>query len=265
MTSSVSALQEASSAASPDMGVLYGIGVGPGDPELLTHRAVRFLGEVDVIFAAASPKNDDSLALSIAAPHVRPDCEVLRLDFPMTRDTAILQSAWEKNAHLALGVLAAGRSAAFLTLGDPLIYSTFGYLLHELRQREPRLRIEIAPGITSYQEAAAKSGTVLCQGKENLLLVSGVNENARLEAALKAADSAVILKTYKNVADIAHLVAQSGRAEQAVFASRIGLSGECIARGLGAIPATAHYLSLLLLPPQRETDKEKPGGLGSGA
>lgn len=131
-------------------GILYAVGVGPGAPDLLTLRAARILGSVDVILAAASPRNDYSAALDTARPHLRPDARVLRLEFPMTRDRQVLARAWRAAAETTLAVLAGGESAAFLTIGDPLIYSTFGYLLRTVRGLEPATAVEIVPGITSF-------------------------------------------------------------------------------------------------------------------
>ena len=232
-------------------GILYGIGVGPGSPDLLTLRAVTILRGVDVILAAASPRNDSSLALSIAAPHLPPETEILRLDFPMTRDAGALQEAWEANAATVANILLAGKSAAFLTLGDPLIYSTFGYLMRTMEKRHPGLPVEVVPGITSFQEAAAKSRTILCEGEENLLLVAGINEPERLDQALAAADSAVILKTYKNSAAIYAALAKAGKNGETLFASRLGLQGESIIHGIENAPENPPYLSLLLAPPRR--------------
>ncbi len=235
----------------PAPGTLYGIGVGPGSPDLLTLRAVNVLREVDVILAAASPKNEHSLALSIARPHLREGVETVRLDFPMTRDKTVLETAWQNNARTVAALLRAGKSAAFLTLGDPLIYSTFGYLMRTLERLFPGLPVEAVPGITSYQEAAAKTRTVLCEGGENLLLVAGINDPERLREALGVADSAVILKAYRNSAAIYAALSEAGRNGETLFASRLGLEGEVLAKGLENAPEHPHYLSLILAPPVR--------------
>lgn len=242
-----------------ERGVLYGVGVGPGAPDLLTLRAVGILQSVQVILAAASPKNDDSLALSIAAPHLPEGCETIRLDFPMTRDRRILNDAWRRNAAITAEILLAGKSAAFLTLGDPLIYSTFGYLMRTLEDMLPGLRVEIVPGITSYQEAAAKTRTVLCEGEENLLLLSGIANGDSLERRLSDCDSAVILKTYRNAESIRKAARLAGREKDCVFASRLGLEGENCGRGLDSMPDKPHYLSLLLLPSPGRTPKDHAG------
>ena len=231
-------------------GTLYGVGIGPGSPDLITLRAVSILQSVQVVFAAASPKNDDSLALSIASPHIG-DAQVIRLDFPMTRDKAVLQEAWNANARAVAEVLASGRDAAFITLGDPMIYSTFGYLMRTLAELEPAFPVRVVPGITSYQEAAARTRTILCESEENLLLISGINDPAQLEAALNAADSAVILKAYRNMENIRAALDAAGKNGETLFASRLGLEGEITASGLENVPEKPHYLSLILAPPKR--------------
>lgn len=235
-------------------GTLYGVGVGPGSPDLLTLRAVSVLQSVSVILAAASPKNDDSLALSIASPHLPETCTVVRLDFPMTRDKSVLEAAWAENAHKVVEILQSGKNAAFLTLGDPLTYSTFGYLMRTVLKTAPDLPVSIVPGITSYQEAAARTKTILCEGEESLLLISGITRGARLRQLLSAADNAVILKAYKNIDVIKASLDDTGRAEDCIFASRLGLDNEIIGHGPESIPESPHYLSMLLAPAKRQDD-----------
>jgi len=229
------------------VGTLYGIGVGPGDPELLTLKAARVLGRADVILAASSTKNDYSLAQGIVSPHLRPGARVVRLGFPMTRDREVLDAAWEKNARLTADILESGRDAAFITLGDPLLYSTFGYLLPRLRALVPGARVRIVPGITSFQAAAAASGEILAESGENLLILSGVDDAARLGALVDTADRAVILKAYRNFPAIREMLRRAGRDGQTVFATRLGIDGEQVVRGLDRVPETPHYLSLCLV------------------
>lgn len=228
-------------------GTLFGIGVGPGDPELITLKAVNRLKKVDVVFAAASTKNEASLAQSIAAPHLREGVEVIRLDFPMTRDEAVLAKAWRANADIVAGLLAQGKNAAFLTLGDPLTYSTFGYLLRTLNGLLSEIPVQVIPGITSYQAAAAFTGRVLAESGESLAVVSGVAEEAELERILSAADSAVILKAYKNLPAIRRVLAKLGLADSAVFVTRLGHEGEQVITGLHNVPDKPSYFSLVLV------------------
>lgn len=233
-------------------GTLYGIGVGPGDPELLTLKAARILQTVAVVFAASSSKNDHSIAQAIVASHLRPGAAITRLPFPMTRDRAALDAAWQAHAAAMADVLAAGRDAAFITLGDPLLYSTFGYVLPLLRSRMPDLRIDIIPGITSFQAAAARTETPLAEAGENLLVASGVDRPDRLERALAAADNAVILKTYRRFSELRQLLATLDLARGTTFVTRLGLPGEAVERDLERAPEAPPYLSLCLVKRPKE-------------
>lgn len=228
-------------------GTLYGIGVGPGDPDLVTLKAVKILQQVDVVFAAASTKNEASLALSIASPHLRAGAQVVRLDFPMTRDQAVLDKAWRKNADTVAELLGQGKSAAFLTLGDPLTYSTFGYLLRTLNGLLAEIPVQVVPGVTSYQAAAAHTGRVLVESGENLAVVSGVASEEELERVLSTASSAVILKAYKNMPAIRRVLERLGLASSAVFVTRLGHEGEAVYQGLRAAPEKPSYFSLILV------------------
>ena len=228
-------------------GTLYGVGVGPGDPELLTLKAVRVLGSVDVIFAAASTKNDYSTAYSIAKPHLKDGVRIVRLGFPMTKDQAALDAAWSENARLVAEVLDNGEDAAFLTLGDPLTYSTYGYLQRTLLAMNPDLRLRAVPGITSFHAAAARIGLVLCESKESLLITSGVADPDRLEEQLNSADNAVILKAYKNFEDIRALLTKLRLADTTVLVSRLGMDEESILMDIKDAPKQPHYFSLALV------------------
>ena len=228
-------------------GTLYGIGVGPGEPDLLTLRAAEILGRVDVVFAASSSKNEYSRSRDIAAPHLRPEAEVRNLGFPMTRDKDVLEQTWEQHGAAIASVLDSGRDAAFLTLGDPLLYSTFGYVLHRLKSVRPDLAVEIVPGITSFQAAAAKTHTVLAEAGQNLVLLPGIRDRAGLEQTLEAADNCVILKAYRNFEAIRDTLRQEGRDREAVVVSRLGAPEESV-RALEQVRDTPHYLTLVLVP-----------------
>ena len=228
-------------------GTLFGIGVGPGDPRLLTLKAVDVLARVGVVFAAASTDNDHSLALAIARPHLADGVPVHQLGFPMTRDRGVLEAAWESNAASVAEVLHDGTDAAFLTLGDPLTYSTFGYLLKALKRRAPELPVEIVPGITSYQAAAARTHTVLAEGRESLLVVSGICDGERLRELLACADNAAVLKAYRNLPTIRRTLRELERDGNITFVSRLGLADETITTDAESLPDDPHYLSLLLV------------------
>lgn len=228
-------------------GILYGIGVGPGDPELITLKAVRALGEVDVIFAAASTKNDYSTALTIAEPYLKDGVRVEHLGFPMTKDAGELEKAWRVNAEIVADVLDQGKNAAFITLGDPLTYSTYGYLQRTLLDIDPDTSLQAIPGITSFHAAASKIGLVLCESKESLLITSGVADAESLEAQLDVADNAVILKAYKNFDEIRSTLERLRLDDKTVLVSRLGMDDESILMDIKDAPKRPHYFSLALV------------------
>lgn len=228
-------------------GILYGVGVGPGDPELLTLKAIRILNEVDVIFAAASTQNEYSTALSIARPHLKPEARIEQLGFPMTKNPEALEDAWRKNAETVAHELHRGLSGAFLTLGDPLTYSTYGYLQRALLSLAPDTQLKVVPGITSFNAAAAHIGWVLAESRQSLLITSGTADPERLAKQLDVADNAVILKTYKNFEKIRAMLEHSRMADKTVLVSRLGMDGESILTNIAAAPKIPHYLSLALI------------------
>ncbi len=180
-------------------GTLYGIGVGPGDPDLLTVKAIHVLQKVDIVYTAASTKNDYSLAVNIARAHIPAQTEIRALAFPMTKDRHATHQAWEANARTIAAVTAAGRQAAFLTLGDPLTFSTFGYILKYMRRLFPDLPVVTVPGITAYQASAAALNMPLVEGEQSLLVVSGAYGGNRLAGQIEKPDTVVFMKAYRNV------------------------------------------------------------------
>lgn len=193
-----------------ESGTLYGIGVGPGDPELIPIKAVRVLQQMDCIFSASSNKNSYSLAVRIAWPHLPSEVPVQLLPFPMCMDQEIASRAWVDHAQTIIRELEQGHNAAFLTLGDPLTYSTYGYLLRSIREMAPHLPVETIPGITSYQAGAAAVNTPLVEGEENLVILSGVKGGDNLRKIAADSDNVVFLKAYKNLSDIADALEEQG-------------------------------------------------------
>ena len=234
-------------------GTLYGLGVGPGDPELITLKAARVLGEVDLVFTAASPGNDYSLAQRIAAPHLKPGIEVRRLDFPMVGGGPGLAAAWRANAQEMAAALRAGMNAAFLTLGDPSTYSTYGYVLPYLSELLPPGHIVTVPGITSYQLAAARSNQPLVSGLESLTIISGVEDPENFSGLLDLSDNVAILKTYRSCDGIQELLSKKNLLDRAVLYSKVGLPDEEIRADLRERPVTTPpYLSLMLIKKEKK-------------
>lgn len=215
-----------------DSGTLYGIGVGPGDPDLITLKAARVLGKADVIFAASSTKNTHSQAVEIARPHLRDSVQMRMMPFPMTKDMETMESAWEKNALEIIATLGKGLDAVFLTLGDCMTYSTFGYVLRNIQRLAPHITVCSIPGITSYQAAASRLNTPLVEGEESLILLSGVYGGDRFRKISRNADNVVFLKAYKNTKDIAEALDESGMGFCSVGIVKCGLDDEQIIRDM---------------------------------
>lgn len=215
-------------------GILYGIGVGPGDPDLITLKAVRILSMVEMVFAASSVKNSHSLAAEIATPHLKASVPIQILPFPMTRNRQAKEAAWQDNAETVIRVLEQGKHAAFITLGDCMTYSTYGYLLKSVRKLAPHIEICSIPGITSYQAAAARINTPLVEGEESMTLLSGVLGGDKFREISDRADNVVFLKAYKNTGDIVNALDEAGMTDKSVGIVRCGLEGEQIITNVSA-------------------------------
>jgi precorrin-2/cobalt-factor-2 C20-methyltransferase len=231
-----------------DYGTLYGIGVGPGDPDLLTMRAVKTLNGADAVFTASSTKNEYSVARSIAAPHMREGIQAENLEFPMTADEAALKAAWRANAEKVAALLKSGKSCAFLTLGDCHTYSTFAYLLAALAEILPGAKVESVPGITSYQMAAARLNRPLCLHKEALTVISGTDDDESLARLLDNAENVVIMKSYRGSDKVVSLLREKGLADKTAMCCNLGLPDEHIADGIGGeLPERYPYFTLFLV------------------
>jgi precorrin-2/cobalt-factor-2 C20-methyltransferase len=126
---------------------LTAVGLGPGDPEWITVKAVRSIEQAQVVFAPRSRDGDASLALRIAEPWLRPEQRIVELALPMTRDPDLLTPAWEAAADQIAAALQPGAQGVYLLLGDPLLYGTFTYLWSELAQRHPHVQVSVVPGV----------------------------------------------------------------------------------------------------------------------
>jgi precorrin-2/cobalt-factor-2 C20-methyltransferase len=242
-----------------ETGTLYGIGVGPGDPELITVKAVRILKQVDLIFTADSTKNDYSVAVGIARPHLPEDIEIRKLSFPMSKNEAIKEQAWQQNAELIAEVLKKGLSAAFLTLGDPLTYSTFGYMVRYVKKGWPELEILTIPGITSYQAAAAALNRPLVEGEESLLIMSGAYGGNRFHNMPVKPDNVVFLKAYRNIEGICKALKDAKMLASSVAVSNCTQEDQKVYEDIEALSREKpNYWTLILAKHELfETQREK--------
>jgi precorrin-2/cobalt-factor-2 C20-methyltransferase len=228
-------------------GTLYGIGVGPGDPDLLPLKSVKIIQQVDVIFAASSTKNDHSQAVSIAAPHIPKNSDVRLLPFPMTKNREEKEACWQAHAHTIIAELEKGTNAAFLTLGDSLTYATYGYVLKYVLALAPDAPVVTIPGITAYQAAAARINRPLVEGEESLLVVSGVEGGHRLRQFSRQVENVVFMKAYRNAADITDALNENHMLENSVAVANCSLENEEVIDDVSSLKQRAPgYWTLIL-------------------
>lgn len=231
------------------MATVYAVGVGPGDPELLTRKAERVLRQADVIMAPVSRLGEPSVALETVREFVDEARQELIIHrFPMTSDTSRLVPAWQEAAALIADRVAAGKTVAFITIGDPLLYSTFIYLLRILRETCPLSSIEIVPGISSINTAAAVAGVPLAEADEKIVIIPATAGLTAIAEALTACETVVLLKVKPLYADILELLRQTGRSESTLFVERVGSPRQVVLTDLQAMAHhTPDYLSLMII------------------
>ena len=231
------------------MARLYAVGVGPGDPELLTRKAERILRQVDTVLAPVSNPRDTSVALETVREFLDDRRqEILIRQFPMTSDPERLIPAWTEAAVLIAERVAAGKDVAFITIGDPLLYSTFIYLLRIFRTKYPELAIEIVPGISSIMTAAAVAAVPLVEGDELMAIVPATAGVLAICEALAKYETVVLLKVKPIFGEILELLRQTGRATSTVFIERAGSARQKVITDFVEMAAhTPDYLSLMII------------------
>ena len=231
------------------MAIIYAVGVGPGDPELLTRKAERILRSVDVILAPVSNPAEASVALGTIREFIDEERqEIIVHQFPMTSDKSRLIPAWQEAAALIASHAEAGRSVAFITIGDPLFYSTFIYLLRLFREQWPLIPLEIVPGISSINAAAACAGLPLVEADEKMAVIPATAGIAQIKAALAHYETVVLLKVKPLYSDIIELIRTTGREQRTVFVERVSSPRQKILTNFSEIAAHApDYLSLMII------------------
>lgn len=233
------------------IGTLYGIGVGPGDPEWLTLKAVRVLAGCRHICVPQSRLAADSVALDIARPHLRHDAEIHRIVFPMSTDAAELDASWRRAAETVRDILVRGDDCCFLTLGDALLYSTYIYLLRALRAVAPGVRAVTIPGITAFSAVAAMTQTPIGEGKDRVTIVPTADDLEHVERALDGGGTVILMKIGKRLPAILRTLETRRLLGQAVFAAHVGLPGQRIETDLTRLVGTEDermgYLSLMIV------------------
>ncbi|MGW4756196.1 precorrin-2 C(20)-methyltransferase [Streptomyces chartreusis] len=235
-------------------GRLYGVGLGPGDPSLMTVRAVELIAEADVI-AYHSARHGRSIARSIAAKHIRADHIEEPLVYPVTTETtdhpggykgAMEEFYAEASARLAVH-LDAGRTVAVLAEGDPLFYGSY---MHMHKRLADRYDTEVIPGVTSVSAAAARLGTPLAEGEEVLTILPGTLPEEELTARLAATDAAVVMKLGRTFTKVRSALESTGRLGEARYVERATMAGERLAELADVDAESVPYFSVAVLPSQ---------------
>ena len=234
--------------------VLVGVGVGPGDPGLLTLKALEVLRSSDVVFGPTTAVDAVGRAESIVR-EAAPDVVVERLVFAIVRDDEARRTAHEAAAERVAACLEEGDQVAFVTLGDPNVYSTFHHLAEVVRELRPGTRIETVPGIMAFQDLAARSGTVVVDGTERLHLVSAVDGADVLDVPLSDPEAAIVVyKGGRHLPALAERLQHAARLDDAVFGELLGLPGQRVSGLADAAAAPGAYLASVLVPPHRRPD-----------
>ena len=216
---------------------LWGVGVGPGAPDLITLRAVNVMRKADVLALPRASDWSESQAWRIARDAVGdvPGQERLRLTFPMSKDPDKLRPSWEK-AFAAIGErLAAGKNVAFVTEGDPSLFSTFIYLSREVEARWPDVPIEIVPAVSSVLAVPARARVPLADGCERIAIIPATYGTEDLRGVLRTFDTTVIMKIGEAFPDVIEAIHAEDLASRAVFVSRATMAEERIERDLSRV------------------------------
>lgn len=204
-------------------GKLYALSTGPGAADLITVRAARILGTLDILYAPAGRKSGDSLALSIVREYLGEQTDIRCHHFPMSADSAEKEAVWDEVADMLKREVHSGKQVGFITLGDAMLFSTWVFLLQRIGSPE---WLEIVPGVTSFAAIAARSKTPLAMEQQSLAVISCTAPEAEIAAALSHHDSLVLMKVYGRFARIKALLAQAGLLDCALMMSEATLPGE---------------------------------------
>ncbi len=224
-------------------GTLYGVGVGPGDPELLTLKAVRILQSVPVIAYPATPQGS-AQARDIAAQWLDGKREI-PITMPCMLDRGPVNQGYDDAALVIADELAAGQDVAILCEGDPLFYGSFSYLLQRLGDRFPCV---VIPGINSVSAAAAATATPLITGEQRLTVIPATAGDEVLRRTLLDSDSVAILKPGRHRPRLLELLRETGRNDDVLYIEQASRAGQRIIESFEEIPATpGPYFALFLV------------------
>lgn len=232
-------------------GTLHGVGVGPGDPELVTVRAARLIGSAPVL-AYFAKKGRRGHARTIVDAYVRPGTEELPLHYPLTTEMSFADPLYVREvggfyaeaAEALAAHLAAGRDVVLIAEGDPLFYGSFMHLYIRLKDRFP---VRITPGVTGFSGCASAAGLPMTWGDDVLAVLPGTLGEDDLASRLQGADAAVIMKLGSNFPKVRRAIVRAGLAERAVYIERGSMEGEIVLPLPEKTDDVSPYFSLILI------------------
>jgi precorrin-2/cobalt-factor-2 C20-methyltransferase len=197
---------------------LYCVGCGPGDPELLTVKAVNLIKGAQVIFAPTAREGKPSIALSVVDQYVDKSTKTVSLVFPMVKDRESLKDYWKRNASEIAAAVRTGKKVVYLTVGDPALYSTWIYIHRELKKDHPDVEIEIVPGVASLFAIANKAKISLAEGDETVAIVPACYDMERVKKTASACDTVIFLKDGRYFDNVIMTLGEAGFPDDATLA-----------------------------------------------
>ncbi|MDE1763942.1 MAG: precorrin-2 C(20)-methyltransferase [Thaumarchaeota archaeon] len=237
------------------MAELTCVGCGPGDPDLLTVKAVKAIQNADVIMCPTSREGKESIAYSIVSSLVnnskKPDIE--NLVFPMVKDRETLENTWETNARMIADKVKDGKNVVYLTVGDPSLYSTWIYLQRELKSKYPEIKITVIPGIVSMFAFASKVGISIAEGDQTVAVIPACYDLSRVKETAKNCDTMIFLKDGRYFDQVITLLREAGFPDSSLFAiaQDVGTNEEIVKKlTLGEVTKdtlTSKYFSIMVV------------------
>ncbi len=234
---------------------LIGIGVGPGDPEILTVKAVKAIHNADIIMCPASNEDRPSIALSVVSSIIdkSKNQKIIKLIFPMTKDKDVLKQTWKRNAKIMAETVLTGKNVVYLTVGDPFLYSTWIYMHKDLKENYPEMDISVIPGIVSIFTFAAKVGVSVAEGAEKVAIIPSCYDLSSVKEIAKHSESMIFLKDGRYFDQVIKVLKESGFPDDSIFAigQDLGTENEIIRKmTLGEVndeTLTTKYFSILVV------------------
>ncbi len=223
-------------------GVLYGVGLGPGDAELMTLKAARLISGASTV-AYPVLEAGDSFARSIAAGLIQKHAAEIAIEVPMTTARGPAQAAYDRGAVDIAAVLSAGQDVVYLCEGDPFFYGSFMYIFARLSDK---FQIRVIPGVTSISAVSAAAGTPLAARNERLTVLPGPLPEAELSRRIKGAESVAIMKVGRHLGKIRKVIDALGLLDHAIYVERASLPEQVVCP-LAEAPKNAPYFSMILL------------------